>query len=411
MCGIHFAQPLGMLSGKTVIVAVALALAPLLATAETSKPSSIRHAPKRLVQAEVAAAPTAPTWDAAYAAARADMLAGRFPAAVQKFEALLFTAPDASNRLLVAELLAACRTWAQGGFVLATPTQLALPQPMANRRTLDELAILYTNAVLNGVFAGIVIDTYSKPKSAAGYILPPLGLAAASAGVVGLLDQTVGFRYGVAQSTVSGMYIGFEEALVWLIWHEANYPNSSKWGDRTVATLTWGMGTAGALTGGIVGTLLGTTPGSAAFMGSAALWSGGVVGTLAGAIDKKSTTGLLAGGIALNLGAIGGALLGAEVSPSIARVRFIDLGGLCGGLLFGGLYWAIADKNASGRGMAASLGIGMAAGVATAWVFTRNMEEDFPRTGPTQNALARLVPTVTPSTNGAGLVLGVAGAL
>jgi len=36
-------------------------------------------------------------------------------------------------------------------------------------------------------------------------------------------------------------------------------------------------------------------------MGSAALWSGAVVGTLAGAIDKKSDTGLLAAGIALNL--------------------------------------------------------------------------------------------------------------
>jgi hypothetical protein len=400
-----------MLSAKTVIVAIVLAAAPLLATAETSKPSSARHAPNRLTKADVAAAPTAPAWDAAYAEARADMLAGRFPAAAQKFEALLLSAPDASNRLLVAELLAACRTWAQGGFVLATPTQLALPQPMGDHRTLDELAILYTNAVLNGVFAGIVIDTYSKPNSAAGYILPPLGLAAASAGIVALIDKTLGFKYGVAQSTVSGMYIGFEEALVWLIWHEAYYPNSSKWGDKTVATLTWGLGTTGALAGGIVGTFLGTTPGRAAFMGSAALWSGAVVGTLAGAIDKKSATGLLAAGIALNLGAIGGALLGAEVSPSIARVRFIDLGGLSGGLLVGGLYWAAAGKGARAPGVTASLGIGMAAGVATAWYFTRNMEEDFPRTGSTQGAMARMIPTISPTTNGAGLVLGVAGAL
>ena len=400
-----------MLSAKTVIVAVALAAAPLLATAETSKPSNARHAPNRLTKADVAGVPTAPAWDAAYAEARADMLEGRFPAAVQKFEALLLTAPDPANRLLVAELLAACRTWAQGGFVLATPTQIALSQPMANRRTLDELAILYTNAVFNGVFAGIVIDTYSKPSSAAGYILPPLALAGVEAGIVALVDHTVGFIYGVPQSTVSGMYIGFEEALVWLIWHEAYYPNSSKWGDRTVATLTWGLGTTGALTGGIVGAFLGTTPGRAAFMGSAALWSGAVVGTLAGAIDKNSATGLLAAGIALNLGAIGGALLGAEVSPSIARVRFIDLGGLSGGLLVGGLYWAMAGKGARAPGVTASLGIGMAAGVATAWYFTRNMEEDFPRTGSTQGAMARIIPTISPTSNGAGLVLGVAGAL
>jgi hypothetical protein len=196
-----------------------------------------------------------------------------------------------------------------------------------------------------------------------------------------------------------------------LLWHEEHYPGSTKWGAKTVATLTWGLGTAGALTGGVVGTFLGTTPGRASFMGSAALWTGAVVGTLAGAIDKKSDTGLLAGGIALNLGAIGGAFLGAQVSPSIARVRFIDLGGLCGGLLVGGLYFAAADKDIGPRGAAASLGIGMATGVATAWYFTRHMEEDFPHTGQTQSAVASMIPTIAPTTTGAGLVLGVAGAL
>jgi len=402
---------LGMRPTQIVVFAVALVAAPLLATAETSKQSGAHHAPKQLTKTDVAATPSAPGWDAAYAEARADMLAGRFAAAVQKFEALLLTAPDPANRLLVAELLAACRTWAQGGFVLATPTQLALSKPMVNRRTLDELSILYGNAVLNGVFAGIVIDTYSKSKSAAGNILPPLGLAAAEAGIVALVDNTVGLRYGVAQSTVSGMYIGYEEALVWLLWHEAHYPGSDRWGDKRVAMLTWGLGTVGSLAGGIAGTFLGTTAGRAAFMGSAALWSGAVVGTLAGAIDKKSDTGLLAAGIALNLGAIGGALLGAQVSPSVARVRFIDLGGLSGGLLVGGLYWAMAGKDARPPGVTAALGIGMATGVATAWYFTRHMEEDFPRTGSAQSVMASVVPTIAPASNGAGMILGVAGAL
>ena len=396
-----------MLPTQIVIVAVALLAAPVLANAQISH--GTRHAPTQLAET-AAAAPTA-TWDAAYAEARADMLAGRFPAAVQKFEALLLTAPDSSNRLLVSELLAACRTWAQGGFVLAAPTQLTLPQPMANHRTLDELAILYTNAVLNGAYAGIVIDVYNKPKSAAGYILPPLGLAAAEAGIVALVDNTVGLRYGVAQSAVSGMYIGYEEALVWLLWHEAHYPGSDEWGDKRVAMLTWGLGTAGALAGGIAGTFLGTTPGRAAFMGSAALWSGAVVGTLAGTIADKGDTGLLAAGIALNLGAIGGALLGAQVSPSVARVRFIDLGGLCGGLLVGGLYFAAADRNPRPSGAAVSLGLGMAAGVATGWFFTRHMEEDFPRTESTQSAMASVIPTIAPASNGAGMVLGIAGAL
>jgi hypothetical protein len=282
---------------------------------------------------------------------------------------------------------------------------------MVNRRTLDELAILYTNAVFNGAFAGIVIDIHNSPSSAAGWILPPLGLAAVEAGIVALVDNTVGFRYGVPQSTVSGMYIGYEEALVWLLWHDAHYTGPEKWGGKAVASLTWGLGTAGALAGGVAGTFLGTTPGRAAFMGSAALWSSAVVGALAGAIDKKADTGLLVAGIALNLGAIGGALLGAQVSPSIARVRFIDLGGLCGGLLVGGLYFAAADKDIGPRGAAASLGISMAAGLGAAWFFTRHMEEDFPRTASTPSALASMVPTIAPTSNGAGMILGFAGAL
>jgi hypothetical protein len=146
-------------------------------------------------------------------------------------------------------------------------------------------------------------------------------------------------------------------------------------------------------------------------MGSAALWSSAVAGTLAGAIDGTDDTGLLVAGIALNLGAIGGVLLGAEVSPSIARVRFIDLGGLCAGVLFGGLYWAMKDREAGPRGIAASTGIGMAAGVTAAWLLTRDMEQDHPRAGQPPNALARLVPTITPTTTGAGMVVGVAGAL
>jgi len=79
---------LGMRPTQIVVFAVALVAAPLLATAETSKQSGAHHAPKQLTKTDVAATPSAPGWDAAYAEARADMLAGRFAAAVQKFEAL-----------------------------------------------------------------------------------------------------------------------------------------------------------------------------------------------------------------------------------------------------------------------------------------------------------------------------------
>jgi len=80
-----------------------------------------------------------------------------------------------------------------------------------------------------------------------------------------------------------------------------------------------------------------------------------VVGTLAGAIDKKSDTGLLAAGIALNLERLVG-FARAQVSPSVARVRFIDLGGLSGGLLWEGCTGPWRARMRRPPGVTAALG-------------------------------------------------------
>jgi hypothetical protein len=172
--------------------------------------------------------------------------------------------------------------------------------------------------------------------------------------------------------------------------------------------LILGLGTVGAVAGGVVGSAYGTTPGRASLMGSAAMWSGLVAGTFAGAITKRSDTALLSSAIALNAGAVLGALAGAEVSPSIARVRFIDLGGLGGGLLLGGLYWAVQDRNASGQGLLTATSLGMTAGLAAGWLLTRDMETDLPRKHREPSLAERLVPTLVPTSTGTGLVLGVA---
>ena len=352
-------------------------------------------------------------WSAGYVEARAEMLAGRFQAAASKFESLVSSAPDRERRIVASEMLGACRTWAAGGFLLTTPERMALTPPklLEDRRTTDELAILYTNAVLYGLYAGVVLDTRTNAKSAGGVILPPLALAGASAGVVAVLDNNVRLGYGVAQSIVSGMYVGFEEGITWILWHQASVPNSSEWSGQNVATLIWGLGTLGAIAGGSVGAAYGTTPGRASLMASAAMWSGLVAGTLAGGASNHADTALLSSAIALNVGAVAGALVGAEVSPSIARVRFVDLGGLSGGLLLGGLYLAIQDRNASGRGSLISTSLGMAAGLTTAWLLTRDMETDLPRRHRDPGFAERLMPTLTPAANGAGMVLGVAAAL
>ena len=390
---------------------IATAISSSTAAAPASK-SVARHAQISL-QPTVSPNATSEEWKSSYAAARAEMLAGRFQAAAAQFAALIPSAPDPASRMLASEMMTACQTWAQGGFVLTTQQRLNLarPQLLEDRRTLDEIAILYTNAVLYGVYTGIMVDTWSKPSSAGGAILPPLALAGVSAGIVALIDNTVHLGYGVAQSIVSGMYVGFDEGVAWILWHEASSQGSSKFGAREADTLIWGIGTAGAVVGGVVGSIFGTTPGRASLMGSTALWSGLVAGTLVGGISNHADSALLSAAIALNVGAVAGALAGAEVSPSIARVRFIDLGGLSGGLLVGGLYWAMADRDASGRGVLTATSLGMTIGLTTAWLLTRKMETDLPRKGREPSFAERLVPTLTPTDRGTGLVVGVASVL
>jgi hypothetical protein len=352
-------------------------------------------------------------WNAAYGDARATMLAGHFQAAATKFEALIPHAPDLASRMLATEMSSACRIWAQGGFILTTPERMALAAPalLEDRRSIDELAILYTNAVLYGLYAGIVLDTWTKPGSAGGAILPPLAFAGVSAGIVAVLDSKVGLGYGVAQSMVSGMYVGFDEAIAWMLWHEASVQSSSEWGGRAVSTLILGMGTLGAVVGGVVGSVYGTTPGRASLMGSAALWSGLVTGTFMGGVTGHADTALLSSAIALNAGAVVGAIAGAEVSPSIARVRFIDLGGLSGGLLLGGLYLSAQDNHSTGKGTLTATSLGITAGLTLGWILTRNMDTDLPRRNHEPTFAERLIPTLAPANNGKGFVLGVASAI
>ena len=352
-------------------------------------------------------------WSSAYAEARAAMLAGDFAAAAAKFSLLVASAPDPGSRILAAEMTAACRTWAEGGFVLTQPhrTDLAAPVLLPDRRTTDEISILYTNAVLFGLYGGVVMDVWTEPSSPGSAILPPLLFGGLSAGTVALLDKSTNLRYGVAQSIVSGLYIGIEEALGWTLWHEARVPYSDEWGEKTVTTLILGMGTVGAVAGGIVGSYLGTTPGRASLMGSAAMWSGLVAGTIVGGLTDSDDVGLLSASVLLNVGAVAGVLAGARVSPSIARVRFIDLGGLSGALLAGGLYWTFRDKDAGPRGVITATGLGMVAGLATSWFLTGDMETDQPRKQKDLGIAQRLLPTVAPTANGPGLVVGVAAAI
>jgi hypothetical protein len=359
-----------------------------------------------LALAAPARAADADEWDQRYAQARRELLNGQFAACAPLFATLVTAAPDQGRRERAAEAASLCQTWSSGGFRLVLPAQAAELE-RDDRRTLDELAVLYTTAVLYGIGSGVVLATWTEPASPAGAILPALALAGASVGAVAALDHFELFRYGVPQSAVSGLLIGLEEGIAWTLWNQSRVTFDDEWDGNTVAAIWWAGATAGALAGGSLGWVYGTTPGRSALMGSGALWTGLVLG-LTGAVatgqeDHRDDNGWLAAAVGVNVGALGGAYLAAQFHPSIARVRFIDLGALAGGLTVGGVAWAVGGRDAEPRPILTAAALGVAGGVAAAWWLTRGMQPD-PGRAPRGVALA---PLLAPTRGGA--LVGVAG--
>jgi hypothetical protein len=280
------------------------------------------------------------------------------------------------------------------------------------------MATLYTVAVLYGVGSGIALALGTRPAAAAAVILPSLGFAAAAAGGVVLLDRHLQLRYGVPQSIVSGMFIGLEEAIAWSTWNQARVSRSEEWSGGQIGALYWGTSTLGALAGGVLGTVYGTTPGRASLAGSGALWAGLIAGFTAAALTSEGPTQddhfMLAAALALNAGGVAGVVAGAAVSPSIARVRFLDLGGIAGGMVFGGIYLSVRGSHDAKSNTAAGwIAAGSTLGLASAWVLTRGMAPDEPRRAPA-SFLSTLYPVLAPTSprlGAPGLLVGVGGAL
>ncbi|MFZ5891651.1 MAG: hypothetical protein ACOY0T_11410 [Myxococcota bacterium] len=352
-------------------------------------------------------------WQRDYTRARNELTAGHFALAAEQFRALAASATNPFDRRLALEQAALASDWQTRNLVLALRSEQdsKLPPVASNRRTTDEISILYTNAAIYGLGSGAALAINTEPDSAAGGILPALGLAGAAIGAVALVDvSSHELRYGVPQSIVSGMYIGLEEAFTWVIWNQARSYWEDEWEPATVATLIWGGATLGAAVGGVVGSLRGTTPGRASFVGSTSLWTGAVAGLTAGALSSDEETrddgAMLSAALGVNAGAVGGMFLAGPISPSIARVRFLDLGAVGGSLVFGGLYWAIADDEVKERAFMGSMAAGLAVGLGTAWFATRNMAPDLGPSAANQTSLlSSLRPTVAPAPGGALLAL------
>ena len=300
-----------------------------------------------------------------------------------RFAELESTAVNRVDRALARAQRTLADDWSARNLVFVQRQDLADPSVSAralDRRSTDELVSLYTNSVVYGIGSAIWLGALTDPKTPAAAVIPGLALTAGSVGTVLALDSGRGFRYGVPQAIVSGMWVGFEHGLVWTLWHNSRdlRPDLDT---KTHATILWGLTSVGAVTGGVLGQALRTTPGRSAWVGSTALWTGAIAGFATGGIVKDGDSEALAiGGIGLTVGTGIGLLSASKVSPSIGRTRLVDLSGVLGGLGAAALYAAGASRDGSAQGASGVTALGIAGGLAIGWLATSGMAKDTLRT-------------------------------
>lgn len=336
--------------------------------------------------ADAPAAPTAPDPLAQRRRLALDLFAaGDYALAAAAFQALARDADDALDRFWAERLAAISHSRAAGAPVVATPGQEDVEAHAARgarRRTTSELAVLYIDGVLYGIGSGSGFAVANDADELSGVVLPGLALGGLVAGGLAFADAQRPFGYGVPRSISTGLRLGLLEGALWTSFAYSTVRREDEFGPLAAFFLVWGPATAGGVVGGLVGERLGSTPGAAALVESAGLWSAIVGGLLAGGlIDDLSGTHddavLLTAALALNAGAIGGAFLAADAAPSQARARYVDLGGLSGAVLFGGLYLALAgDDQIDGALLALVTAFGVTGGVTTAWLLTDGLERD-----------------------------------
>jgi hypothetical protein len=348
------------------------------------------------------------TWDAGYAQARAFFERGEFAQASAEFLALAQRAPTQFDSVRALELGQLAFNWHQRGLALVDRKSLVgsdLEARSSDRRTADEIGVLYTTSVVYGIATGLWFDVQSEPGGVSTAVLPPLLLAGAAVGGVALLDSGRGLRYGVAQSMASGMYIGLWQGITWSTYLQASTSHQSQLSVKQYATALWSAATLGAVVGGVVGTASSTTPGRASFVSSTSLWPAFVLGMGVAGLSTdnqyRDDHAFLAASLGATGGVVAGILTAGTISPTTARVRFLDLGGLGGTLVGGGLYLAAAGNHAKFEPAAIISALGAAAGLSVAWFATANMPRDegaVPRT-----ASFDVHPQISPQRGGASL--------
>lgn len=365
-----------------------------------------------LAAAPAEAAPRQDAWGAELDVARTKMLDGAYRDAERDLRRLAVEAKTELDRSLASELADLAAAYA------AQAERAPFHGPKKPERSQDEITLLYTSAFLYGMGTGVWFLLETSPDSALTATLPFAALTAAPVIAVATVDGLARFRSGVPHAISAGLYLGLGQG-IWItaLQHsrvarerEIDPATNARWSPEIVATVLWGGATLGATLGGAIGASVPTTPGRVSFTTSTTIWSGAIVGLAAGAIlpddASRQERAYVAAGAGYNAGLVSGLLLAGDVSPSVARVRIVDLLGAAGALATTGLYLSITESPELrlGEGLAA---IGATTGLTVGWLATRGMAKELPNTS--QKPAPAWRPTVGALRGGA--TLGLAGEL
>jgi hypothetical protein len=279
--------------------------------------------------------------------------------------------------------------------------------------------LFYTSAFLYGAGTGAWFLLQTRPDTAATATLPFAALTAAPVIAIATIDGHKKLPRGLPHAMSAGLDLGLGQG-IWLVGYQlarsariedVDKDSKVRWEPESTASVLWASATIGAGIGGLVGGYLPTTPGRVSFVASTTMWSGALTGLAAGALlpddEYRRERAFLAGGAGYNLGLAGGLLGSHVVSPSVARVRLVDLLGIAGALATAGLYLSLAsDPDTRATEGLAVLGAG--GGLAAGWLLTSGMPRDTTTTTPPGSASgpATFQPTLGAVRGGATLGIG-----
>jgi hypothetical protein len=386
-----------------------VAAAPASTAPVAAAPAST--APEAAAAATPATAPsndeTAAWWDR-YELARKRLLSGEYLRAAEELRDLADSAPTPKEKALVIDLAQVAEHW-------SARADSEPPGSKGRRlRTTDEITLFGASAFLYGVGTGTWFLLQTQPKTALTGTLPFAAIAAAPVVAVAIIDSQRPFSRGIPHAISAGLYLGLGQG-IWVVGYEHSRAirlnpgvAGARWSPEIVSTVLWSGATLGGVAAGVIGRTIPTTPGRISYTTSTTTWSGVLSGFAAAAIvPDRTDLAFASGGIGYNAGLLGGLLSAGAVSPSVARVRLTDLSGLAGGLLVGGLYMSVAQRDAVPRVTYGLAGAGAAAGLALGWFLTRGMQPELPETVRAPQVV--LQPTFSPTAGGG--TLGLAGSM